>query len=117
MSCQACKESEESDRSLVSLEGRSRWELNLACLRYLPGSCAGALTSPTRFVGPAARISAHEAYSAFEPGQLTAIPLAYGVCCAAIDLCLAAYFCGRHSESIAAWRRFHSEDGYLIGSR
>ena len=60
---------------------------------------------------------AHGAYSAFEPGQLTAIQLAYGVCCAAIDLCLAAYFCGRHSESIAAWRRFHSEDGYLIGSR
>src|SRR6516225_2917030 len=60
---------------------------------------------------------AHGVYSAFGPGQLTAIPLAYGVCCAAIDLCLAAYFCGRHSESIAAWRRFHSEDGYLIGSR
>ena len=49
-------------------------------------------------------LQAHGAYSAFEPGQLTAIQLAYGVCCAAIDLCLAAYFCARHSESIAAWK-------------
>jgi len=47
---------------------------------------------------------AHGVYSAFGPGQLTAIPLAYGVCCAAIDLCLAAYFCARHSEWIAAWK-------------
>jgi len=47
---------------------------------------------------------AHGAYSAFEPGQLTAIPLAYGVCCAAIDFCLAAYFCVRYSEWIAAWK-------------
>jgi hypothetical protein len=49
-------------------------------------------------------LQAHGAYSAFEPGQLTAIPLAYGVCCAAIDLCLAAYFCARHSEWIATWK-------------
>ena len=47
---------------------------------------------------------AHRAYSAFEPGQLTAIPLAYGVLCAAIDFCLAAYFCARYSEWIAAWK-------------
>ena len=47
---------------------------------------------------------AHGVYSGFEPGQLTAIPLAYGVCCAAIDFCLAAYFCARHSEWIAAWK-------------
>ena len=47
---------------------------------------------------------AHGAYSAFEPGQLTAIPLAYGVCCAAIDFCLAAYFCARYSEWIATWK-------------
>jgi hypothetical protein len=45
---------------------------------------------------------AHGAYSPFEPGQLTVIPLAYGVCCAAIDFCLAAYFCVRRSEWIAA---------------
>src|SRR5262252_9190430 len=49
-------------------------------------------------------LQAHGAYSVFEPGELTAIPLAYGVCCAAIDLCLAAYFCARHSEWIAAWK-------------
>ena len=49
-------------------------------------------------------LQAHGAYSAFEPGQLTAIPLAYGVCCPAIDLCLAAYFCARYSEWIAAWK-------------
>jgi len=47
---------------------------------------------------------AHGAYSAFAPGQLTAIPLAYGVCCAAIDFCLAVYFCARYSEWIAAWK-------------
>jgi len=47
---------------------------------------------------------AHGAYSAFGPGQLTAIPLAYGVCCAAIDFCLAAYFCARYSKWIAAWK-------------
>jgi hypothetical protein len=47
---------------------------------------------------------AHGAYSAFKPGRLTAIPLAYGVCCAAIDFCLAAYFCTRYSEWIAAWK-------------
>ena len=49
-------------------------------------------------------LQAHGAYSGFGPGRLTAIPLAYGVCCAAIDLCLAAYFCARHSEWIAAWK-------------
>jgi hypothetical protein len=47
---------------------------------------------------------AHGAYAAFQPGQLTAIPLAYGVCCAAIDFCLAAYFSARYSEWIAAWK-------------
>ena len=106
---------------LVPESARDACTVVVAC-RNRPAGRAPALRPdrrifPTRFVGPAARVSAHGAYSAFEPGQLTAIPLAYGVCCAAIDLCLAAYFCGRHSESIAAWRRFHSEDGYLIGSR
>ena len=47
---------------------------------------------------------AHGAYSAFEPGQLTAIPLAYGVFCAAFDFCLAAYFYVRRAEWIAAWK-------------
>ena len=47
---------------------------------------------------------AHGAYSAFEPGQLTAIPLAYGVFCAAFDFCMAAYFYARRAEWNAAWK-------------
>ena len=35
--------------------------------------------------------------------QLTATPLAYGFCCAAIDFCLAGYFYWRRKEWIAAW--------------
>jgi len=46
---------------------------------------------------------AHGAYSAFEPGQLTVIPLAYGVFCAAFDLCMAAYFYARRAEWSTAW--------------
>jgi hypothetical protein len=49
-------------------------------------------------------LHAHGAYSAFEPGQLTAIPLAYGVFCAAFDFCMAAYFYVRRAEWIAAWK-------------
>ena len=49
-------------------------------------------------------LQAHGAYSALEPGQLTAIPLAYGVFCAAFDFCLAAYFYVRRAEWIAAWK-------------
>ena len=49
-------------------------------------------------------LQAHGAYSAFEPGQLTAIPLAYGVFCAAFDFCMAAYSYTRRAEWIAAWK-------------
>ena len=42
--------------------------------------------------------------SFIEPRQLTAIPLAYGLCCAAIDFGLAAYFYTRRKEWIAAWK-------------
>jgi hypothetical protein len=49
-------------------------------------------------------LHAHGAYSAFEPGQLTAIPLAYGVFCAAFDFCMAAYLYVRRAEWIAAWK-------------
>ena len=49
-------------------------------------------------------LQAHGAYSAFEPGQLTAIPLAYGVFCAAFDFCMVAYFYARRAEWIAAWK-------------
>ena len=48
-------------------------------------------------------LQAHGAYSAFEPGQLTAIPLAYGVFCAAFDFCMGAYFYARRAEWNAAW--------------
>ena len=47
-------------------------------------------------------LTAHGVYSAFQPGQLTAIPLAYGVFCAAFDFCMAAYFYARRAEWIAA---------------
>jgi hypothetical protein len=48
-------------------------------------------------------LQAHGACTAFEPGRLTAIPLAYGVFCAAFDFCMAAYFYARHAEWSAAW--------------
>ena len=49
-------------------------------------------------------LQAHGAHSAFEPGQLTPIPLAYGVFCLAFDFCMAAYFYTRRAEWIAAWK-------------
>ena len=45
-----------------------------------------------------------QGFSAFGPGQLTAIPLAYGVFCAAFDFCMAGYFHKRRLEWDAAWR-------------
>lgn len=47
-------------------------------------------------------LQAHGA-SAFEPGQLTAIPLAYGIFCAVFDFYMAAYFYTRRAEWSAAW--------------
>lgn len=44
------------------------------------------------------------AWSGFEPGQLTAIPLAYGVFCAAFDFSVAVYFYRRRAEWVAAWK-------------
>jgi hypothetical protein len=49
-------------------------------------------------------LQAHGAYSVFEPGQLTAIPLAYGVFCAVFDFCMAAYLYTRRAEWGAAWK-------------
>jgi uncharacterized protein DUF6010 len=49
-------------------------------------------------------LQAHGAYSAFDPGQLTAIPLAYGVFCTAFDFFMAAYFYTRRAEWNAAWK-------------
>ena len=48
-------------------------------------------------------LAAQGAFSAIEPGQLTAIPLAYGVFCAAFDVCIAAYSYARRGEWDAAW--------------
>ena len=49
-------------------------------------------------------LQAHGVYSAFEPGQLTAIPLAYGVFYAVFDFSVAAYFYTRRAEWAAAWK-------------
>jgi hypothetical protein len=49
-------------------------------------------------------LHAHGGPSVFEPGQLTAIPLAYGLFCAAFDLYMAVYFYRRRSEWNAAWK-------------
>jgi Family of unknown function (DUF6010) len=48
-------------------------------------------------------LAAHGGFSAFEPGQLSAIPLAYGVFCLAFDVFIAAYACMRSAEWGAAW--------------
>jgi hypothetical protein len=49
-------------------------------------------------------LHAHGALSAFAPGELTPIPLAYGFFCAVFDVCMAAYFLVRRTEWIAAWK-------------
>src|SRR6266705_2471159 len=48
-------------------------------------------------------LQAQGAFSALEPGQLTAVPLAYGVFCAAFDVCIAGYSYARRAEWSAAW--------------
>jgi hypothetical protein len=53
-------------------------------------------------------LQAHGAYSAFEPGRLTAIPLAYGVFCLAFDFYMAAYCYVRRAEWNAAWKAVRS---------
>ncbi|MCI0348742.1 MAG: opsin family protein [Acidobacteriales bacterium] len=49
-------------------------------------------------------LQAHGAVSAFDPGQLTAIPLTYGVFCLAFDFFVAAYCYKRRTQWIAAWK-------------
>jgi hypothetical protein len=46
----------------------------------------------------------HGVYSAFQPGHLTVIPLAYGFFCAAFDFSMAIYFSRRRAEWGAAWK-------------
>ena len=49
-------------------------------------------------------LHAHGGFSVFEPGQATAIPLAYGVFCATYDFSMAVYFYTRRSDWSAAWK-------------
>lgn len=49
-------------------------------------------------------LQTHGVHSGFEPGQLTAIPLAYGFFCLAYDLCIAGYAYTRRDEWNAAWK-------------
>lgn len=49
-------------------------------------------------------LQAHGAAAVFDPGQATAIPLAYGVFCAAFDFGIAIYFYQRRAEWNAAWQ-------------
>ena len=49
-------------------------------------------------------LQTHGGYSVFEPGQATAVPLAYGIFCATYDLCMGAYFYTRRSDWDAAWK-------------
>ncbi len=48
-------------------------------------------------------LQAQGAITAYYLGQLTAVPLAYGVFCAAFDVCIAAYALKRRDEWSAAW--------------
>lgn len=48
-------------------------------------------------------LQAQGAVSAYYLGQLTAVPLAYGVFCAAFDVCIAAYAFERRDGWSAAW--------------
>ena len=48
-------------------------------------------------------LHAHAGVSVFEPGQTTAIPLAYGAFCATYDVCMAGYFFTRRPHWNAAW--------------
>jgi len=49
-------------------------------------------------------LQAHVGHSPFEPGQLTSIPLAYGLFCAAFDFYVAVYFYHRRAQWNAAWK-------------
>ncbi|HEY7098401.1 MAG TPA: DUF6010 family protein [Terriglobales bacterium] len=49
-------------------------------------------------------LQAHGGPSGFDPGQLTAVPLAYGFFCAAFDFYAAVYFYRRRGEWNAAWK-------------
>jgi hypothetical protein len=56
-------------------------------------------------------LQAHGGHSGFEPGQLTAIPLAYGLFCAAFDSYMAAYFYRRRGDWSVARKAALTEHG------
>jgi hypothetical protein len=89
----------------------SAWHLETAVVvAFVAMSLVGARLPSALIVGYSLHglwdllheLQAHGAYFAFQPGQLTAIPLAYGFFCAAFDFCMAAYFYARRAEWIAA---------------
>jgi uncharacterized protein DUF6010 len=49
-------------------------------------------------------LQGHGSGSGFEPGQLTAIPLAYGIFCAVFDFTVAGYAYTRRAEWNGAWK-------------
>lgn len=49
-------------------------------------------------------IHAFAGITPFRAGEMTELPFAYGVFCAAFDWCVAAYFCTRRREWNAAWK-------------
>ena len=49
-------------------------------------------------------LQAHGAWIGFQPEQLTVIPLAYGIFCAAFDFCMAGYFYTQRDAWEAVWR-------------
>ena len=49
-------------------------------------------------------LQAHGAGSLFDQGELTVIPLAYGIFCMAFDFWMAAYFFTRRNAWVAAWQ-------------
>jgi hypothetical protein len=49
-------------------------------------------------------LQAHGIHCGFDPGQLTAIPLAYGIFCAAFDFSMGAYFYTQRLEWSASWK-------------
>jgi hypothetical protein len=48
-------------------------------------------------------LSAHGTRVGFDPQELTAVPLAYGVFCATFDVCVAVYAWTRRAEWAAGW--------------
>jgi len=49
-------------------------------------------------------LQAHGIHSAFDSGELTAIPLAYGIFCAAFDFSMGAYFYTQRADWSDDWK-------------